>query len=100
MKIKYKTKFNIGDKVVVHDFPHPGWYALGEVYQIDITINQFGVICSPEYGIHISGYGMKYFSKECLESIASFDKRQKETGADYEHYLKWLNEQNFAGVKK
>ena len=96
MRIRCKTKFNAGEKVIVHDFPHPGYYSLGEVYQIEITVNQFGVVCSPKYSIHIDGYGTKFFNVESLESIASFDKRQKETGADYEHYLKWLNKQNFA----
>lgn len=96
MKIKYKTKFNIGDKVVVHDFPHPGWYALGEIYQIKLTVNQFGVVCFDSYTVSIKGHGMNAFGEDVLESVKDFDKKQKEFGLGYDKYLRWLNDWNFA----
>ena len=101
MKIKYKTKFNIGDKVVVKDMPQPGYYRLGEVYTIHVYVNQFGVTGLSSYTIQVDGYGMqKFMDDDRLESIKEFEKRMKQDGRSYDHYLRWLNEQNFTGVKE
>ena len=92
MKIKYKTKFNIGDKVVVRGIPFDGYCVLGTVKEINLNVDSNGIHLE-DYLVYISGWGLKHIREDNVQLLAEFDKEQKQRGLGYDKYLNWLNEQ-------
>ena len=101
MRIRFKTKYNIGDQVVVHDIPKDGLYCRGEIVGINIKVGVYGTTYLDSYIVHLNGWGDHYVQNEKdLESLKEFNNRQKQYQLSYDQYLDWVNKQYAEGEAK
>ena len=100
MKIKLKTKFNVGDKVVVSNALGNGSKYVGEICGIRLFVNQYGYTGLEYYKVYADGIGVKDVAEGALESFEEFDNRQRASCRTYNDYLRWLEKQTFVEGQK
>ena len=89
-KLRIKHKYNIGDKVVIKEHPHPGYVTACEITGITITVDRHTT--KIQYTVD---YRNSVWYETSLESFEEYNKQQREKRLDYKSYINWLNKQSF-----
>lgn len=101
MRIRFKTKYNIGDQVIVRDIPKNGYYCRGNIIAINIRVDAYNNVHLDNYRVHLNGWGDRYvYNEKDLESLKDFNNRQKQYQLSYDQYLNWVNKQYTEGENK